>query len=152
MAGTVNKAILIGNVGKDPEVRYLENGAAVTTIPIATSEDYTDKTTGEKKSVTDWHNITLWRGLAEIAKNYVKKGTKIYVEGKIRTRSYIDKDNIVRYTTEIVADQMQILTPKSENNPDPSSHQSVYPPSVEDATNKTNIENMHTDQEDDLPF
>lgn len=152
MAGTINKAILIGNVGKDPELRYLENGAALTTISVATSEDYTDKTTGEKKTVTDWHNVTLWRGLAEIAKNYVRKGTKIYIEGKIRTRSYTDRDNIVRYTTEIVADQIQILTPKVENNIISNNDQNIYPPSVEKETNKPYIENMHQDEDDVLPF
>lgn len=152
MAGTINKAILIGNVGKDPELRYLENGAALTTISVATSEDYTDKSTGEKKTVTDWHNVTLWRGLAEIAKNFVRKGTKVYIEGKIRTRSYTDRDNIVRYTTEIVADQIQILTPKAENNVISNKNQNIYPPSVEKETSKPFIENMHQDEDDVLPF
>jgi single-strand DNA-binding protein len=150
MAGTVNKVILIGNVGKDPEVRYLENGAAVTTIPLATSEDFTDKTTGERKTVTDWHNVVFWRALAEIVQKYVKKGTKIYVEGKLRTRSYTDKDNIVRYNTEVIADQMQILTPRGEQNTE-QNQGSSYPPSVE-TPKQPDANNMHFEDDDVLPF
>jgi single-strand DNA-binding protein len=147
MAGTVNKVILIGNAGKDPEVRYLENGVGVATITIATSENYTDKKTGEKRTITDWHNIVLWRGLAEIAKNYVKKGSKIYVEGKLRTRSYTDKDNIVRYITEIIADEMHLLTPRSEHA---ENQQASYPPSVEPQNNQALPDSFMSD--DDLPF
>ena len=84
MNGTVNKVILIGNLGKDPEIRRLENGAVVATFSIATSESFTDKNSGEKKEITDWHDIVLWRGLAEIAEKYIRKGTKIYVEGKLK--------------------------------------------------------------------
>lgn len=147
MAGTVNKVILIGNAGKDPEVRYLENGVGVATITIATSENYTDKKTGEKRTITDWHNIVLWRGLAEITKNYVKKGSKIYVEGKLRTRSYTDKDNIVRYITEIIADELQLLTPRQEAA---ENQGASYPPSVETPNNPTPMNNIMDD--DDLPF
>ncbi len=87
MAGTVNKVILIGNLGKDPEIRRLENGSMVATFSIATSDTYTDKTTGEKKEITDWHDIVVWRGLAEIAEKYLKKGYKVYIEGKLKKRS-----------------------------------------------------------------
>jgi len=147
MAGTVNKVILIGNAGKDPEVRYLENGTGVATLTLATSESYTDKKTGEKRTLTDWHNVVLWRGLAEITKNYVKKGTKIYIEGKLRTRSYTDKDNVVRYTTEIIADELQLLSPK----PETAQHTGEsYPPSVESGQNPSPLNNMHN--EDDSPF
>lgn len=105
----VNKVILVGRLGKDPEVRNLENGATVANFTMATSETYKDKTTGEKKEITDWHNIVLWRGLAEIAQKYLHKGDMIYVEGKLRTRSW-EKDGITRYTTEIIGDNMTMLS------------------------------------------
>ena len=108
----VNKVILVGNVGKDPEVRYLEGGTAVCSFSLATSETYRNKD-GERVSTTEWHNIVMWRGLAEIAEKYVKKGSQLFIEGKIRTRSY-DKDGIKRYTTEIVADNMQMLGRKAD--------------------------------------
>jgi single-strand DNA-binding protein len=104
----VNKVILVGRLGKEPEVRSLDNGAMVANFSIATSESYKDRTTGEKKEVTEWHNIVLWRGLAEIAQKYVHKGDLIYIEGKLRTRSW-EKDGVTRYTTEVVADNMTML-------------------------------------------
>jgi single-strand DNA-binding protein len=107
----VNKAILVGRLGKDPEVRNLENGVSVANFTMATSETYKDKVTGEKKEITDWHNIVLWRGLAEIAQKYLHKGDMIYVEGKLRTRSW-EKDGVTRYTTEIIADNMTMLSTK----------------------------------------
>src|SRR5882762_8713656 len=113
MAG-VNKVILVGNLGKDPEVRYLEGGAAVANFSLATSESYKDKT-GKKVDQTEWHNIVVWRGLAEIAEKYLKKGMQIYVEGKIRTRSWDDKEGNKRYTTEIVADTFNMLGRKDDN-------------------------------------
>ena len=91
MAGSVNKVILIGNLGKDPEVRHLENGAVVANFSIATSETYMDKNTGQKVENTDWHDIVVWRGLAEVVEKYVKKGHKVYVEGKLKKRSWQDK-------------------------------------------------------------
>jgi single-strand DNA-binding protein len=108
----VNKVILVGNLGKDPEVRYLEGGAAVANFSLATSESYKDKS-GAKKDVTEWHNIVLWRGLAEISEKYLKKGDTVYIEGKLRTRSWDDKDGNKKYTTEIVADNMTMLSRKS---------------------------------------
>jgi|SRR5689334_1941882 single-strand DNA-binding protein len=107
----VNKVILIGRLGKDPEVRNLDNGAVVANFSIATSESYKDRTTGEKKEITEWHNIVLWRGLAEISQKYLRKGDMVYIEGKLRTRSW-EKDGVTRYTTEIVADNMNMLSPK----------------------------------------
>lgn len=104
----VNKVILVGRLGKEPEVRNLDNGAMVANFSIATSESYRDKTTGERKEVTEWHNIVLWRGLAEIAQKYVHKGDLVYIEGKLRTRSW-EKDGVTRYTTEVVADNMTML-------------------------------------------
>jgi len=107
MAG-VNKVILVGNIGKDPEVRYLDGGVAVANFPLATSETYRDKT-GNRVEQTEWHNIVLWRGLAEVTEKYLRKGSQVYIEGKIRTRNWDDKDGIKRYTTEIVADTMTML-------------------------------------------
>ena len=115
MAG-INKVILVGNLGKDPEVRYLEGGTAVANFPIATSETYKDRNSGEKKTNTEWHNIVLWRGLAEIAEKYLKKGSQVYIEGKLKTRQWQDKDGNNRYTTEIVADNLQMLGRKDDNN------------------------------------
>ncbi|MEZ7901315.1 MAG: single-strand DNA-binding protein [Urechidicola sp.] len=114
MAG-VNKVILIGNLGKDPEVRHLESGAVVANFPIATSETYKDRKTGEKITQTEWHNIVIWRGLAEVAEKYLKKGNSVYIEGKLRTRSWDDKEGNKRYTTEIVADNMTMLGGKSDS-------------------------------------
>lgn len=105
----VNKAILIGRLGKDPEVRNLDNGATVANFTLATSETYKDRTTGERKEVTEWHNIVLWRGLAEITQKYLHKGDMVYIEGKLRTRSW-EKDGVTRYTTEVVADNMTMLS------------------------------------------
>jgi single-strand DNA-binding protein len=111
----VNKVILVGRLGKDPEVRNLENGATVANFSMATSETYKDKTTGEKKEITDWHNIVLWRGLAEIAQKYLHKGDMIYVEGKLRTRSW-EKEGVTRYTTEIIGDNMTTLSTRGSGS------------------------------------
>lgn len=105
----VNKVILVGRLGKDPEIRNLENGASVANFTMATSETYKDKTTGDRKEVTEWHNIVLWRGLADIAAKYLHKGDMIYVEGKLRTRSW-EKEGVTRYTTEIIGDNMTMLS------------------------------------------
>ena len=100
----VNKVILVGNVGKDPEVRYLEGGVATARFPLATSESYKNRE-GQKVETTEWHNIVLWRGLAEVAEKYVRKGKQLYIEGRIRTRSYGEENN-KKWITEIVADTM----------------------------------------------
>jgi single-strand DNA-binding protein len=131
MAG-VNKVILIGNLGKDPEVRYLDNGVAVANFSLATTENYKNKE-GERVSQTEWHNIVLWRGLAEVAEKWLKKGSSVYVEGKIRTRKWEDKDGNTRYSTEILGDNMTMLGGK------PSSE---IPVEVAPAK----------DEKDDLPF
>ena len=131
MAG-VNKVILIGNLGKDPEIRYLDNGVAVANFSLATTENYKNKE-GERVSQTEWHNIVLWRGLAEVAEKWLKKGSSVYVEGKIRTRKWEDKDGNTRYSTEILGDNMTMLGAK------PSSE---TPVEVAPAT----------DKKDDLPF
>lgn len=105
----VNKAILVATLGKDPEIRYMPNGDAVANFPVATSEQWKDKQTGEKRESTEWHNVVIYRKLAEIAGEYLKKGSQVYLEGKIKTRKWQDKEGKDRYTTEIVADQMQML-------------------------------------------
>lgn len=105
----VNKVIIIGNLGQDPEVRYMPNGGAVTNITVATSETWKDKNTGENQEKTEWHRVVMFRRLAEIAGEYLKKGSKVYLEGKLQTRKWQDQQGQDRYTTEIVADQMQML-------------------------------------------
>ncbi|HYD59727.1 MAG TPA: single-stranded DNA-binding protein [Noviherbaspirillum sp.] len=106
---SVNKVIIVGNLGRDPETRYMPNGDAVTNIAVATTESWKDKNSGEKKELTEWHRITFYRKLAEIAGQYLKKGSQVYVEGRLQTRKWTDKDGVERYTTEIIADTMQML-------------------------------------------
>ncbi len=106
---SVNKVILIGNLGRDPETRYTADGAAVTNITIATSDKWKDKATGEMKEATEWHKVAFFGRLAEVAGEYLKKGRPVYVEGKLRTRKWQDKEGLDRYTTEIIADNMQLL-------------------------------------------
>ena len=109
MARGVNKVILIGNLGRDPEVRYSPNGGAIANITLATSESWKDKNTGEQVDKTEWHRVVFFRRLAEIAGEYLKKGSKVYIEGKLQTRKWQDKDGNDRYTTEVVANEMQML-------------------------------------------
>ena len=106
---SVNKVIIVGNLGRDPETRYMPNGDAVTNVAVATTESWKDKNSGEKKELTEWHRITFYRNLAEIAGQYLKKGSQVYVEGRLQTRKWTDKDGVERYTTEIIADTMQML-------------------------------------------
>lgn len=105
----VNKVILIGNLGQDPEVRYMPNGAAVANISVATTESWRDKSSGTQKDVTEWHRVVLYRRLAEIAGEYLRKGAKIYIEGRLHTRKWQDQSGQDRYTTEVQADEMQML-------------------------------------------
>lgn len=109
MARGINKVILVGNIGKDPETRYMPNGKAVTNFSVATSEGWTDKQTGDKQERTEWHNVVLFEKLAEIAAEYLRKGSQVYIEGSLRTRKWQDKEGKDRYTTEIVARDMQML-------------------------------------------
>lgn len=142
----VNKVILVGRLGKDPEVRNLESGVSVANFSVATSETYRDKTTNEKKEITEWHNVVLWRGLAEIAQKYLHKGDLVYIEGKLRTRSW-EKEGVTRYTTEVVADNMTMLSTKGSGG---SGEASYAPPS------KAGSEGMTIPADsggsDDLPF
>jgi single-strand DNA-binding protein len=143
----VNKVILVGRLGKDPEVRNLENGASVANFTMATSESYKDKTTGEKKEVTEWHNIVLWRGLAEIAAKYLHKGDMIYVEGKLRTRSW-EKEGVTRYTTEVIGDNMTMLSTRREG----SGGGAEYRPSTPSGGTTSPEPKSVSDTTDDLPF
>ena len=110
----VNKVILVGNVGNDPEVRYMPNGNAVANISIATSDSWKDRNTGEQQERTEWHRVVFFNRLAEIVEQYVKKGTKLYLEGRLQTRSY-EQDGVKKYSTEIVANEMQMLDSKGGN-------------------------------------
>lgn len=139
MAG-VNKVILVGNLGKDPEVRYLDSGVAVANFSLATTENYKNKQ-GEKVSQTEWHNIVLWRGLAEVAEKWLKKGSSVYIEGKIRTNKWEDKEGNTRYNTEILADNMTMLG--NRINSDVSDKN--------DSKTASEIKSVN-DENDDLPF
>ena len=106
---SVNKVIIVGNLGRDPETRYMPSGDAMTSIAVATTDSWKDKTTGEKKEQTEWHRISFFGKLAEIAGQYLKKGSQVYIEGSLRTRKYTEKDGVEKYSTEIKADTMQML-------------------------------------------
>lgn len=141
---SVNKAILVGNVGRDPEVRYLDKNVAVANFPLATTErGYTMQNGTQVPERTEWHNIVAWRGLAELAEKYIKKGTQLYIEGKIQTRTW-EKDGIKRYTTEIYAETIQLLGRRSDRPEDMQPGQSASP--MTSSSPATNFE------EDDLPF
>jgi len=146
MAG-VNKVILIGNLGADPEIRHLQNGASVANFRLATSETYKDRTTGERREQTEWHNVVAWRGLSEITEKYLRKGSKVYVEGKLRTRQWQDKDNNTRYTTEIVADEMTLLDRAHTEGGAPR----AAAPASQGATSSSGQPPV-SDEMDDLPF
>ena len=124
---SVNKVIIVGNLGRDPEVRYMPNGDAVTTINVATTETWKDKNSGEKKELTEWHRIKFYRKLAEIVGEYLKKGSQVYVEGRLHTQKWTDKDGVERYTTEIIADAMQMLGSKPATSTAPPSTAGVPP-------------------------
>ena len=147
MAGSVNKVILIGNLGKDPEVRYLEGGTAVATFSIATSETYKNRN-GELTTTTDWHNVVVWRKLAEITEKYLKKGNKVYVEGKLKTRSWQDQDGNTRYTTEVVADNLTMLGGRKEE----SSGHAESKQAEANSAKEQNPMSVADNEEDDLPF
>jgi single-strand DNA-binding protein len=155
---SVNKIILLGNVGKDPEVRYFDNGGAVANFTLATTErGYTAANGTQVPDRTEWHNIVLWRGLAEIAEKYVKKGSKLYIEGKIRTRSYDDASGNKRYVTEVWGDNMELLDRKPEGQagaPFPHPPVEKNTPEPVKQTSETSSPNPPLEKEDgdDLPF
>ncbi len=147
----VNKVILVGNLGADPEVRHLENGITVANFNLATSETFKDRQTGERREQTEWHRVVVWRGLAEVVEKYVRKGSKVYVEGKLRTRKW-EKDGIDRYTTEIYAEELTMLdrptgggaTNTGGANPPPAHASAPQPAPAQTAP--------ADGEEDDLPF
>lgn len=147
---SLNKVQLIGNVGKDPDVRYLDNGVAVATFPLATTERGYTLTNGvQVPERTEWHNVVVWRGLAETVEKYVHKGDKLYVEGKIRTRSYDDQKGIKRYVTEIYVENMEMLSPRSvaqTSRQQPS--QATLVPDLQSQM----LAGQEADSADDLPF
>jgi single-strand DNA-binding protein len=156
MARGVNKVILIGNLGRDPEVRYSPNGSAVANVTLATSESWKDKNSGEKQEKTEWHRVVFFGRLAEIAGEYLKKGSQVYVEGRLQTRKWQDKDGHDRYTTEIVANEMQMLgsrggagVPSDNLNQDqPSAAESTGPAGAKKTSNAA----VAGDFDDDIPF
>ncbi len=146
---SVNKVILVGNVGKDPETKYLDNNLVVSKFPLATSETYKNKS-GESVTNTEWHNIVLWRGLAEMADKYITKGKQLYIEGKLKTRSYDDANGSKKYITEIYGDVVQMLGRKNEtsNGGGASSHNANDAP----AEKNSPFDNDDFNGADDLPF
>lgn len=154
---SANKVILIGHLGKDPETKYLASGDAVTNITIATSETWKDKTSGEKQEKTEWHRVTFYKKLAEIAGQYLKKGSLVYVEGRLETRKWTDKNNVERYTTEIIAHDMKMLGGKS------ASPAATAAPEYDDAPHEPSNQAKNSqaakttkatdfDEDDDIPF
>jgi single-strand DNA-binding protein len=151
---SVNKVILVGNLGRDPETKYMPDGAAITNVSLATSFQWTDKASGEKKEETEWHRIVFRGRLAEIAGEYLKKGAQVYVEGRLRTRKWQDKEGQDRYTTEIVADTMQMLGSRAgsgEPRPEPMARpgEPKAPPAGAAAKKPAG---KFDDMEDDIPF
>ncbi len=152
---SVNKVILVGHVGKDPVVRYFDKGAAKATFPLATSEAYTNQQ-GETITTTEWHNIVLWRALAEVAEKTVKKGAQVYIVGKIKTRSYVDKDGNNKYITEILGDAMLLLDKKpatvsSAQQPESEKTQGSDKEPLNHDINEPPV-SYQPNNEDDLPF
>jgi len=150
MARGINKVILIGNLGGDPETRYMPNGNAVTNISLATTAAWKDKESGVLQERTEWHRIVFFNRLAEIAGEYLRKGSKIFIEGSLRTRKWQDKNGIDRYTTEIVANEMQMLDSKGSSSARSSS--SPQPSSQTQQTSKAQSEKETDTFDDDIPF
>lgn len=155
---SVNKVILIGNVGKDPDIRYFDNGSAVVNFPLATTErGYTAANGTQIPDRTEWHNVVCWRGLAKVVEQFVKKGTQLFVEGKIRTRSYDDQNGIKRYVVEIYADNLELLGKKgdfqSDGNTGGGYGQQQQPASTPSTSqSQTTNSSPMEDEADDLPF
>ncbi|WGZ93061.1 MAG: single-stranded DNA-binding protein [Candidatus Thiothrix putei] len=159
MARGINKVILVGTLGKDPEVKYMPSGGAITNVSVATSEQWKDKQSGEKKEITEWHRVVFFNRLAEIAGEYLRKGQQVYIEGRLRTRKWQGQDGQDRYTTEIVADDMQMLGGRPgggmgagnyEDSPRSSSNPSRPPASAPAADSHSNRGFEYFD--DDIPF
>ncbi|MCX8087629.1 MAG: single-stranded DNA-binding protein [Rhodocyclaceae bacterium] len=147
---SVNKVILVGNLGADPEVRYLPNGDAVANIRVATTESWKDKNTGEKKELTEWHRVVFYRKLAEIAGQYLKKGSQVYIEGRLRTRKWQGQDGQDRYTTEIEAQEMQMLGRREGAGEAPREGAASRPAPAK--AQPAPADNGFSNFEDDIPF
>ena len=147
----VNKVILIGNLGRDPETKYLPSGGAVTNIAIATSESWKDKTTGQQQERTEWHRVVFFNKLAEIAGEYLKKGAKVYIEGALRTRQY-DKDGQKHYATEIIADQMQMLDSRGAGGGESHQARQEDRPAPAPMAPQPAAASRAADFDDDIPF
>ena len=152
MARGVNKVIIVGNLGKDPETRYMPSGSAVTNLRIATSESWKDKVSGEQQERTEWHAVAMFGRLAEIAAEYLRKGSQVYIEGKLRTRKWQDKEGKDRYTTEIVADEMQMLGSKGGGAGMSSSAPAGGGKRTAAAVNDSDGGGPPGDFDDDIPF
>jgi single-strand DNA-binding protein len=153
---SINKVILVGNLGQDPEVKYMPSGGAVTTISIATTDSWKDKATGEKKENTEWHRVVFFNRLAEIVGEYLRKGSQVYVEGNLRTRKWQDQNGVDKYTTEIVAREMQMLGGKSGGSSDFNAPKQSAPKQQEkqqDSRSNSNAPPQNFDNfDDDIPF
>jgi single-strand DNA-binding protein len=149
MARGINKVIVVGNLGQDPDTRYMPSGSAVTNITVATNESWKDKQTGEQKDRTEWHKIAMFGRLAEIAAEYLRKGSQVYIEGKLRTRKWQDKDGNDRYTTEIIADEMQMLGGRGGAGGSAPMHDDRPP---QGAPSSPPPQGSSDDFDDDIPF
>lgn len=151
---SINKVIIVGNLGRDPEVRYMPSGDAATNIAVATTDKWKDKASGEQKEATEWHRVQFFGKLAEIAGQYLKKGSQVYVEGKLRTRKWTDKEGVEKYTTEIVADTMQMLGTRREGSGDSGGENDYAPaPSNQPASRPASKPAPNfSDMDDDIPF
>ncbi len=165
MARGINKVILIGNLGKDPEVRYMPSGAAVANLTIATSESWKDKQTGESQERTEWHRVSMFGRLGEIAGEYLRKGSKVYIEGRLQTRKWQDQNGQDRYTTEIVANDMQMLDTRggaqtggmpagaaAAGGSNPTQQAGFPPQNKQSAPTATSSADNFADFDDDIPF
>lgn len=152
MARGINKVILIGNLGADPEARYMTNGNAVVSVNVATSTSWKDKQSGETQERTEWHRVVFFNRLAEIVNEYLKKGSKIYIEGSLRTRKWTDKNNVERYTTEIIADEMQMLDGRGAGSSANTDHAEQTGGSSSTQKSTATQTAPTADFDDDIPF
>lgn len=150
MARGINKVILIGNLGSDPEARYTPTGTAVVSVSVATSSAWKDKQSGETQERTEWHRVVFFNRLAEIVNEYLKKGSKVYIEGSLRTRKWTDKNNVEKYTTEIIADEMQMLDGRGASSQHESN--SAAAPASKSSSAAPQTTAPTADFDDDIPF
>lgn len=149
---SINKVIVVGNLGREPEVRYMPSGEQITNITVATTDRWKDKATGEQKEATEWHRVAFFGKLAEIAGQYLKKGSQVYIEGKLRTRKYTDKDGIDRYQTDIIADVMQMLGSKQDGSTQPAGTKQPAQRNSYAEAKQTGWRPAQPDMDDDIPY